>query len=71
LNSKFVSELEKGWYNYNLQLYWQVSCHTHHRIESAGQSKISKRRNGDVKRLSTYNLPGNTDNIIRIYYKII
>ena len=34
LNSKLVSELEKGWCNCALQLRWQVSHHTHHTVEA-------------------------------------
>ena len=34
LNSKLVSELEKGWCNCDLQLRWQVSHHTHHTVEA-------------------------------------
>ena len=34
LNSKIVSELEKGWCNCDLQLRWQVSHHTHHTVEA-------------------------------------
>ena len=34
LNSKLVSELEKGWCNCDLQLRWRVSHHTHHTVEA-------------------------------------